>query len=121
MAIFPTSVFGLTIRPGTSYTTTIEEDTHITMASLVSKIPKDAARTSVVVSVNGTEFTLCSLTPNKHENQNLDIYLTEDEEVTFSVVGNCSIDLTGNIVTMIPPEGFDENGMDGMMEYGICF
>jgi hypothetical protein len=111
MAIFPTAIFGLTVNPGTVYTTTIEEDTHITMAS-ISKL--GSKRTSVLVKVNDSEFTLCALIPSKHENQQLNIYLHEEDEVTFTVLGDCSVDLTGNTVAMVNgnAEDFDEEDMD---------
>jgi FK506-binding nuclear protein len=111
MGIFPTSVFGLTIQPGNAYTTTVEEDTHITMAA-ISKF--GSKRTSVVIKINDSEFTLCALTPGKHENQQLNIYLNEDDEVTFTAVGDSNIDLTGNTVAMMidnNEQDFDEEDM----------
>lgn len=108
MSIFPTSFFGLTIHPGQAYATVLEDDTHITMASLSSALPKNGARTSVVLKVDNASFTLCSLTPGKNENQNLDIYLNEGDEVSFTVVGLCPIDITGNVIIMLPPGGEDD-------------
>jgi FK506-binding nuclear protein len=120
MGIFPTSVFGLTIQPGNAYTTTIEEDTHITMAA-ISKL--GSKRTTVTLKVNDSEFTLCALSPGKHENQQLNIYLQEEDEVTFSVSGDCTVDLTGNTVAMIADSNQDEfdeelDDEDGLLDIG---
>jgi FK506-binding nuclear protein len=53
------------------------------------------------------------LTPEKHENQVMDIYLAEQDEVSFKVVGNCSVDITGNNVAMLPDGGNDDPEMYG--------
>lgn len=109
MAVLPTSLFGLSIEPSQEYKTEIEEDTHLTMVCLAAKLPAGPKRTSVVLQVNGVSFTLCSLTPNTAENQSIDLYLHEGDEVAFSVVGNCPVDITGNTVALIPDgPDFDE-------------
>ena len=115
MSTIPTNFFGLTVFPGKAYTTTLEDDVHITMASLTAKLPKDAMRTSLHLKIDDNTFTLCSLTAGKIENQPLNIHLNENDEVTFSVTGNCSVDLTGNNIVVIPPGGpedFDEENED---------
>ncbi|KAJ3305809.1 peptidylprolyl isomerase fpr4 [Kappamyces sp. JEL0829] len=110
MSLFPTNFFGLTVYPGKAYTTTLEDDVHITMAALLAELPKNAGRTSVHIKVEGNTYTLCSLTPGKLENQPINIHLSEGEEVTFSVTGACPVDLTGNNIVVVPPGGddFDE-------------
>lgn len=45
-------------------------------------------RTSIRVTVDKKTFILCSLTPGKVEQQNLDLVFTEGEEITFSVSGD---------------------------------
>lgn len=111
MSIFPAEFFGLTVAPDNSYTAVLEEDIHLTMATLNhQQSAKGTSRTSVILTINGGSYTLCSLTPGSIENQPLDIYLSQDEEIKFSVSGPCSIDLVGNVVVMVPPgaEDFDE-------------
>jgi Nucleoplasmin-like domain len=109
MSVFPATFFGLTIQPGQTYSTTFEEDTHITMASLAATLPKNAGRTSVIIEISGAKFTICSLTPSKSENQTLDIYINENDEVSFSVVGPCPVDLTGNNIFILPPAGQEDS------------
>ena len=109
MSVFPSTFFGLTIHPGQSYSTTFEQDTHITMASLSAILPKNAGRTSVIIEISGAKFTLCSLSPSKSENQALDIYINEDDEVSFSVEGTCPVDLTGNNIFILPPAGAEDD------------
>ena len=112
MAVLPTSLFGLSVEPSQAYKTDIEEDTHLTMVTLASELPQNPKRTSVVLEVNGVKFTLCNLTPNTTENQSIDLYLHEGDEVTFSVVGNCPVDITGNTVALLPdgPDYDEEEG-----------
>jgi FK506-binding nuclear protein len=94
----PTSFFGLTIEPNTSYSQTVEQDFKLTHACLASELPTEAARTCVVLKIEDKTFTLCALTPGMTENQSLDISLMEGQEIEFSVTGNCAVDLTGNHV-----------------------
>ena len=108
MSAIPTNFFGLTVFPGKAYTTTLEDDVHITMAALTEKVPKDATRTTVQLTIDGSKFTLCSLTAGKLENQPLDIHLNENDEVTFTVSGNCPVDLTGTNIVIVPPGGADD-------------
>ena len=35
--------------------------------------------------------------------------LNEDDEVTFTVHGNCPVDVTGNVVVMLPPNDYGED------------
>ena len=93
------------------------------MAALTADLGKNAsARTSVVLTIDGNPFTLCSLTPGKIENQPIDIYLNQDDEISFTVKGPCPIDITGNVVAIITPEDDMEDFMDGeedlLEEYG---
>ena len=50
-----------------------------------------------------TEYALCSLTEGKLECTPLDLYF-RDETVTFAVVGQCDIHLSGHVI--------DDNGGD---------
>ncbi|KAI8921631.1 hypothetical protein BC831DRAFT_418418 [Entophlyctis helioformis] len=106
MPFTPVSFFGLTVDPKKKYSQTVEDDFHITMASLGSKLPENAERTSLIMSVDDREFVLCSLTPGKIENQPLNLTITEGEEIAFYTTGNCPIDITGNHVA------FEDHGHD---------
>jgi FK506-binding nuclear protein len=69
-----------------------------TQASLVDATTKDTSRTSICVDIENTSFTLCTLIPNKVEQQLLDIYFVEGEAVTFVTNGQHPIYLMGNYV-----------------------
>jgi FK506-binding nuclear protein len=75
----------------------------------VGELPSNPKRSSVIVTINDATFTLCSLVPEKIENQRLDIYLAEEDQVTFHVLGNCPVDITGNNVAMLPDGGADDD------------
>ncbi|CEG78303.1 Putative FK506-binding protein 4 [Rhizopus microsporus] len=62
-------------------------------------------RTSVSVLIDNKEFVLCTLVPNKIEQQPLDITFVEGEEVTFSAKGSNAVHLTGNYVFHDDDEG----------------
>lgn len=116
MASFPSSFFGLTVTPGKVHTMQLEQATHITMASLPSVLPKNAARSSLILTVDGASFTLCSLTPGKLENQRIDIHMGEGDEVSFSVSGPCAIDISGNNEVIFFPGDSDDEEIDSDME-----
>ncbi|KAF2457674.1 hypothetical protein BDY21DRAFT_344545 [Lineolata rhizophorae] len=52
------------------------------------------------------EYVICTLDPNTHYQQNLDITINEDEQVYFKVIGTHNIFLTGNYI--IPEDRRDE-------------
>ncbi|KAI8904434.1 hypothetical protein EDD86DRAFT_230204 [Gorgonomyces haynaldii] len=118
MSSIPVSFWGLTVEPGKKYTQEVDEDFHITMATLAAKLPKGAARSSVTLTVNENTFNLCSLIPGVIENQPLNIRLNEGEEITFINTGNCPIDLTGNhIYVMVDEdEDLDDEEIDSDLE-----
>lgn len=78
------------------------------MAAFAANLPKNAGRTSLIVTIDGNSFTLCSLNVGA-ENQPLNFFISENEEVTFSLVGPCPVDITGNIIVMLPPNGMEED------------
>ncbi|KAF2495310.1 hypothetical protein BU16DRAFT_386257 [Lophium mytilinum] len=66
------------------------------------------------------EFVLCTLDPEKHYQQPLDITVNENEKVYFKVSGTHTIYLTGNYV--IEPEAHnhdDEDSSDEEMDYDL--
>ncbi|CAO3692705.1 unnamed protein product [Rhizopus stolonifer] len=89
--------WGLQLIPGKTYTQVVSAPFRITMASLSAET-EDNKRTSVSVLVEKKDFVLCTLVPNKIEQQPLDITFVEGEEVTFSTKGQNTVHLTGNYV-----------------------
>lgn len=51
-------------------------------------LPEGAARTSVTVTVEEKQFVLCSLIPDKIEQNPLDHVFNEGENISFSAYGN---------------------------------
>ncbi|KAF7730594.1 peptidylprolyl isomerase fpr4 [Apophysomyces ossiformis] len=92
--------WGLHVVPGKTYSQTVTAPFRIAMASLSDEI-SETKRSSLCVKVDDKSFVLCSLSPEKIEQQPLDVTFVEGEEVTFFVKGPkkypCStIHLTGN-------------------------
>ncbi|KAI8980416.1 hypothetical protein BDB01DRAFT_836637 [Pilobolus umbonatus] len=87
--------WGLELIPGKTYTQEVTTPFRVAMAALSDEL-KSESRSSVHVSVNGNNYVLCTLIPNKIEQQLLDIVFAEGEEVVFSTSGENVIHLTGN-------------------------
>lgn len=106
---------GLTLEAGKSYTQEVDSTFRISMAALGSKIPKNAERVSVIISYAGNDFTLCSLTPGKIEQQPIDITFLEGEEITFMTQGSAvTVDLTGNYIVEMNEDDLDDDEEDLM-------
>ncbi|KAI8142812.1 hypothetical protein BJV82DRAFT_614384 [Fennellomyces sp. T-0311] len=89
--------WGLRVEPKKTYSQVVQAPFRVSMASLGDDI-KGKARTSLWVKVDKNDFVLCSLTPEKTEQQPLDITFVEGEEVTFTAKGSNTIHLTGNYI-----------------------
>ncbi|KAI8338924.1 hypothetical protein BC941DRAFT_469104 [Chlamydoabsidia padenii] len=89
--------WGLQVLPGKQYTQNVTVPFIITMASLTDKIQSNT-RCSLIIKVDEEEFVVCSLIPEKLEQQILGLTLMEGEQVTFSVKGDNAVHLTGNYV-----------------------
>ncbi|CAO3587990.1 unnamed protein product [Absidia cylindrospora] len=90
-------LIGLQVLPGKQYTQKVTLPFMITMASLTDTITS-SKRCSLLIKVDGEEYIMCSLTPEKLEQQVLSTTIMEGEEVTFSIRGDNAIHLTGNHV-----------------------
>ncbi|KAJ3186323.1 peptidylprolyl isomerase fpr4 [Gaertneriomyces sp. JEL0708] len=112
MSLVKTGVWGLLLEPGKTYSQTVDQSFGVTMAALGEKLPKDASRTSIKVNADDKSFVLCSLTPGKIEQQQLDLVCPVDEDVTFENVGNCVVYLTGNYLEFFPAGGEYEDESD---------
>ncbi|KAI8349680.1 hypothetical protein BD560DRAFT_410160 [Blakeslea trispora] len=89
--------WGLVLHPGKTYSQIVSASFRIAMASLTEQISENK-RTTVAVVVDNKEYVLCTLIPNKIEQQSLDHTFVEGEEVTFAVKGDNIVHLTGNYV-----------------------
>ncbi|KAG2172883.1 hypothetical protein INT43_000233 [Umbelopsis isabellina] len=100
--------WGLQVEPENSYTQVIDASFRVTMAALGEVLHGDG-RSVVKVVVDSKEFVLCSLCPDKREQQSLDHTFVEGEEVTFMATGKNTVHLTGNYV---PDQEEDEDEME---------
>ncbi|KAH8553579.1 hypothetical protein BGW37DRAFT_486248 [Umbelopsis sp. PMI_123] len=89
--------WGLQVEPENTYTQVVDASFRVTMAALGENLI-GVGRTCVKVVVDDKEFVLCSLSPDKHEQQTLDHTFVEGEEVTFLATGKNCVHLTGNYV-----------------------
>ncbi|ORZ21167.1 hypothetical protein BCR42DRAFT_406966 [Absidia repens] len=89
--------WGLQVLPGKQYTQNVTLPFMITMASLTDAITSNK-RCSLLIKVDGEEYIMCSLTPEKLEQQVLSTTIMQGEEVTFSIRGDNAMHLTGNHV-----------------------
>ncbi|KAK9766572.1 peptidylprolyl isomerase fpr3 [Basidiobolus ranarum] len=113
-----TAFWGLQILPNKTYSQVIEGSFRVSMASFGEEV-KGKQRSCLKVVVDEQTYILCSLTPNKVEQQPLDIIFTEGEEITFSVNGENAIHLTGNYLPDDEELDFDEEDFDSEEEDDI--
>ena len=93
---------GLVVEPSKLYSQQVPATFKVTMASLGSNMELEATasvksyRTSLIFNLDSKEdFTLCSLTTDKIEQQVLDLVLSEGETIAFRVEGPHAIHLSG--------------------------
>ncbi|XP_010252296.1 PREDICTED: peptidyl-prolyl cis-trans isomerase FKBP43-like isoform X2 [Nelumbo nucifera] len=89
--------WGIEVKPGKPYTHRYNRErlkiTQATMSYCSSLSPKKSV---VQCNVGNTRpILLCSLLPDKMETCHLDLEFDEENEVVFSVLGACSVHLTG--------------------------
>ncbi|KAG0267122.1 peptidylprolyl isomerase fpr4 [Actinomortierella ambigua] len=101
--------WGLTVLPEKTYTQIVDNSFKLSMAALDETTKP--GRSCLRVTVNKKTFILCSLTPGKVEQQNLDLVFTEGEEITFSVSGDNSVHLSGNYLPEDEGMDFDDEDM----------
>ncbi|KAK9709419.1 peptidylprolyl isomerase fpr3 [Basidiobolus ranarum] len=111
-----TAFWGLQILPNKTYTQVIEGSFRVSMATFGEEV-KGKQRSCLTVVVDEQSYVLCSLTPNKVEQQPLDIIFTEGEEITFSATGENTIHLTGNYLPEDDEMDFDEEDMEDLDEF----
>ena len=108
----------MVVEPTKLYSQQVPASFKVTMASLGSnKELEDCSssssvksqRTSLIFNLdNKDDFTLCSLTPEKVEQQPLNLVLTEGEIISFRVEGSHSIYLSGNYIINEETDEYDD-------------
>jgi len=100
--------WGLVIKPGKRYETTVQEPFRITKACIEPATVKDGKVTSVYVENDiNEEFIIANLNL-KNFNEGLDLSFNEGEKICFKVDGSGTVHLTGNLLDDPPPtEMFD--------------
>lgn len=122
----------MVVEPTKLYSQQVPASFKITMASLGPNKEIEATsngktqRTSLIFNLDEKEdFTLCSLTNDKVEQQVLDLVLTEGETIAFRVEGPHPIHLSGYYINEQEDDGFindeeeysDEAEEDSQIEY----
>lgn len=88
---------GLVVSPGKSYSQTIESPFRLTGVSL-GPAPETDERATLMLRIGQSEFAICSLVPNKIEQQMVDLVFAVGEAITFYVSGSQTFHLTGNYI-----------------------
>ncbi|KAJ8031513.1 46 kDa FK506-binding nuclear protein [Holothuria leucospilota] len=92
-------IWGITLEPNQLFTTVVQEEIHISMATMDMR--KDGANVNpdcyshVVVKTDNYEYLLCTLGHGMLIQQMLDLNLMPTETVTFTIEGTNSVYLTG--------------------------
>lgn len=87
--------FGLALSPGKSYSQTVDVPFKLTMAAIglvaggaEAEEALKGKRCSVMIRYQGKmEFVLCSLALGRQEQQTLDLYFVEGDEICFFATG----------------------------------
>ncbi|KPM11300.1 FK506-binding protein-like protein 3 [Sarcoptes scabiei] len=93
--------WGVTILPGRRYSQTVEMSYHISKACLevdVKNPSSERKRVQVMLEHNKSKFLLCTLDSENIIQNDLDLIFRVGEEVTFFLVGEGTVHLTGYIL-----------------------
>lgn len=101
--------WGIEIKPGKFVTQELDEPIHLTHACLSSVESK--SRSSLILTVDEEEFTICHLIPEKCEQQTIDIEFSAGSTVGFKVKGSNPINIMGKYL-----EDEEDMMMDDDME-----
>ncbi|KAI8051683.1 hypothetical protein BDF22DRAFT_691730 [Syncephalis plumigaleata] len=94
---FVLGFWGLHVEAEKQYTQEVDTSFRVSMASFGKKVSGNE-RSSVIAVVDGKEYVLCNLIPNKIEQQPLDVIFSMGEEITLYVTGKNEVFLTGNYI-----------------------
>ncbi|KAI8339152.1 hypothetical protein BC941DRAFT_512378 [Chlamydoabsidia padenii] len=99
--------WGLQLDPDFVHSQKVIAPFMITMATLPETLTSKK-RTTLGIKVNNITYALCSLTPEKVEQQLMNLTLHAGEKVSFYIKGENSIHLTGNYINCV--NGNDDDG-----------
>ncbi|XP_071840289.1 uncharacterized protein [Apostichopus japonicus] len=114
-------IWGKVLHPGESLTEVVDSEIHLSMASLECRprlSSKKDLTAHVILRTHTGEYLLCSLGYGPTPQQNLDLVLQPQEEITFSVEGSGVVYLTGYTIPTTEPvsyygdTGFDEEAIE---------
>ncbi|PIK58466.1 putative cell wall protein AWA1-like [Apostichopus japonicus] len=107
-------IWGLTLKPGVPCTKVLNEEVHLSLASMESRSEFGkiwpGSFSQVVMKTEAVEVLLCTLVHGSIFQQNLDLKLMPNEKITFTVYGDCIIYISG-YTSCLPhtEDGFDED------------
>lgn len=107
--------WGLTVEPKKKYTQTVEYPFTVTSAAVDPS--GSNADTVLYLSVDGSEYVLCTLNKAKWPQHRLDTTLNEGAEISFYVRGDSKVHLVGYLEPSEyeSDEELDSDEMEGMM------
>lgn len=92
-------IWGMTLKPGVSYTKVLDEEVHLSLASMESREQFGriwpGSYSQVVMKTEDVEVLLCTLVHGSTFQQTLDLKLMPKEKITFTAYGECVIYISG--------------------------
>ena len=109
----PSGFWGLVVEPGKNYSQEVPNTFKLTMASLGSGSETKPGRTTLIMQIDEKEnYSLCSLSLGKTEQQPLDLVFAQGETISFQVEGESSIHLTGYYLDDAADDFIDDDEVD---------
>jgi FK506-binding nuclear protein len=87
--------WGLTVKPGETYSQCVERPVRLTLATLDPESAKPDMKSRLMIKVDEFSYTLCTLVPDRVDQQSLDLMIGLGEDVSFWVTGENPINLLG--------------------------
>jgi len=102
-------LWGLVVKPGKRYETTVQEPFRITKACIEPASVGGKVSSVFIECDNNEEFIIANLN-GKILNENLDLSFNQGEKICFKVDGPGTVHLTGNLLDDPPSDMFPEDG-----------
>eukprot|EP01100_Stratorugosa_tubuloviscum_P014301 TRINITY_DN756_c0_g1_i2.p1 TRINITY_DN756_c0_g1~~TRINITY_DN756_c0_g1_i2.p1 ORF type:complete len:227 (-),score=144.45 TRINITY_DN756_c0_g1_i2:133-813(-) len=105
--------FGHIAKAGQTTTVAVPEDENLVIVNATVAPGANKQPNTLFVEVDGNKVALCTLTFGRYENVSLGVVFASETQVSFSVVGDSDIHLTGHFVESAA-EIDDEDDIEGL-------